>query len=93
MTINPYTFNIIASVRHGWLYECTVRAMRKQLKPSSDGGDSGSKNYKQACGGAYGGVWRSLHSAGGGVWSQTVCFVSVSLAEIWFESPWRYFHI
>jgi hypothetical protein len=78
--------NIIANVRHAWLYECAFRAMREKLKLSSDGGDFGSKKYKQG----YGGVWRSMRLAG--VWSQEVGFVLVRLAEIWLQSPWRYFH-
>jgi hypothetical protein len=47
--------------------------MRKQLKLSSDGGDSDSKKYKRGYGDAYDGVWRSLRLAG--VWSQAVGFV------------------
>jgi hypothetical protein len=35
-----------------------VRAMRKQLKLTSDGGDSGRKKCKRGYGSAYGGVWR-----------------------------------
>jgi hypothetical protein len=38
--------------------------MRKKLKLSSDGGDSGSNKYRRGYGGAYGGVWRSLESGG-----------------------------
>jgi hypothetical protein len=43
--------------------ECAVRAMRKNVKSSSDGGDYGIKKYKRSYGGAYGGcvgicVWR-----------------------------------
>jgi hypothetical protein len=44
--------------------------MREKLKLSSDGGDCGSKKCKLGCGGAYGGVWRSLCLAG--VWNQAV---------------------
>jgi hypothetical protein len=59
--------------------------MRKKLKLSSDGGDSGSKKCKRGYDGAYGGIWRSLRLAG--VWSQAVGFVLVRLAEIWLQSP------
>jgi hypothetical protein len=34
--------------------------MRKKLKLSSDGGDSGSKKCKRGCDCVYGGVWRGL---------------------------------
>jgi hypothetical protein len=34
--------------------------MRKKLKLSSDGGDSGSKKCKRSYGGAYAGVWQSV---------------------------------
>jgi hypothetical protein len=37
-----------------------VRAMRKQLELSSDGGDSGNNKCKRGYGGAYGGIWQSL---------------------------------
>jgi hypothetical protein len=37
--------NIIANVRHAWLYECAVHAMRKKL--SSDGGDSRNEMWKR----------------------------------------------
>jgi hypothetical protein len=40
------TPNIIADVRHARLYGSAVRAMRKKIKLSSDGGDSGSKKCK-----------------------------------------------
>jgi hypothetical protein len=79
------TPNIIADVRHASLYECAVRAMRKKLKLSSDGGDSGSKKCERGYGGAYGGVWRSLRLAG--VWSQAVSFVLERSAGIWLQSP------
>jgi hypothetical protein len=59
--------------------------MRKKLKLSYDGIDSGSKKCKQGYGDAYGGVWRSLRLAG--VWSQAVGFVLVCLAGIWLQSP------
>jgi hypothetical protein len=39
--------------------------MRRKLKLSSDGGDCGSKKYKQGCDVAYDGVWLSLVS---GIW-------------------------
>jgi hypothetical protein len=83
--------NIIANVCHAWLYECAVRAMRKRLKFSSYGDDSGSKKRKRDCGGAYGEFWRSLHLAG--VWCQEVDFVLVRLSEIWLHLPWRCFYI
>jgi hypothetical protein len=53
--------------------------MRKKLKLSSDGGDSGSKKYKRG----YGGVWRRLRLAE--VWSQAVGFL-LHLAGIWLQS-------
>jgi hypothetical protein len=67
------------------LDECAVRAMRKNLKLSFDGGDSGSKKCKRGYGDPYGGVWRRLRLAG--VWSQAVGFVLVHLAGIWLQSP------
>jgi hypothetical protein len=39
----------MAHVRHAWLYQCSVRAIRNRLKWN---------------GGAYGGVWGSLESDG-----------------------------
>jgi hypothetical protein len=42
------TNNIIANIRHAWLYECAVCAMRKKLKLSSEDGDSGRKKSKEA---------------------------------------------
>jgi hypothetical protein len=57
--------------------------MRKQLKLSSDGGDSGNKKFKRGYRDAFSGVWRSLRLAG--VWSQAVGFVLVhcrSLASV-----------
>jgi hypothetical protein len=57
---------VIASVRHAWLYYCVVRAMRKILKSSSDGGDSGSSKCKRGYSGAL--------VVSGGVWSQAVGF-------------------
>jgi hypothetical protein len=75
--------NIIANVRHAWLCECAVCAMRKKMKLISDGGDSGGKKCKWG----YGGVWRSLRLAG--VWSQAVGFVFVRVAGVWLQSPWR----
>jgi hypothetical protein len=38
--------------------------MRKKLKLSSDGGDSGTKKCKRGYGDAYGRVWRSIESGG-----------------------------
>jgi hypothetical protein len=38
--------------------------MRKKLKFSSDGGDSGNNKCKRNYDGAYGGVWRSVRLAG-----------------------------
>jgi hypothetical protein len=58
--------------------------MRKKLKLSSEGGDSGSKKCKRGYGDAYDGVWQSLRLAG--VWSQAVRFVLVLLAGIWLQS-------
>jgi hypothetical protein len=55
-SLSPPT--IIANVRHAWLYECAVRAMRKKLKLSYDGGKCGSNKCRRDNGGAYGGVWR-----------------------------------
>lgn len=45
---------------------------------NSDGGDSGSKQFKGGYGGVCGGVWRSLRLAG--VWSHAFGFVLVRLA-------------
>jgi hypothetical protein len=42
------TPNTVANVRHAWLYECTVCAMQKKLKLSSDGGDSVARNTNEA---------------------------------------------
>jgi hypothetical protein len=48
------THDIIVNVRHTWLEECTVRAMRRNLKLISEDGDSGNekwkRNYGEACG-------------------------------------------
>jgi hypothetical protein len=52
----PNITNITDNVRHACLDECAVRAMRKKLKLSSDGGDSGSKKCKRGYGGACCGV-------------------------------------
>jgi hypothetical protein len=68
-TIHPPTPNITANVRQASLDECAVRVMRKKLKLSSDGGDSGSEKCKQCY---FGGVKR--------VWSQAVGFVLARLA-------------
>jgi hypothetical protein len=59
-----HTSIFCSNVRHAWLYESAVRSMRKKLKLSSDGGDSGSKKCKRGYSGAYDRVWRSLHLAG-----------------------------
>jgi hypothetical protein len=48
--------NIIANVRHAWLDEGAVRVMRKKMKVSSDGSDSGRNTCKRGYDGAYGGV-------------------------------------
>jgi hypothetical protein len=48
--------NIIANVRHAWLDEGAVRVMRKTMKLSSDGSDSGRNTCKRGYDGAYGGV-------------------------------------
>jgi hypothetical protein len=81
------TPNIIANVRHAWLYEWAVCAMWTKLKLSSDGGYSDRKKCIRDYGGAYGGVWREY-----GAWSQAVGFVLLRLAAICFQSPWRCFH-
>jgi uncharacterized membrane protein len=57
----------------------------KKIKLSSDGNDSGSNKCKRGYGGAYGGVWGSLHVVV--FWSQVFGFVLVSLAGIWLQSP------
>jgi hypothetical protein len=44
---HDYSPNIIVYVRNSWLDECTVRATGKELKVTSDGGESGSKKYKR----------------------------------------------
>jgi hypothetical protein len=54
------------------MYEGAVGEMRKKLKPSSDGGDSGSNKCKRGCGGTYGGVWRNLYVVG--IWDQASRF-------------------
>jgi hypothetical protein len=51
------------------MYECAVRAMRKQSKLNSDSVGCGSKRCKQGYGDACGGsggvcIWRSLESGG-----------------------------
>jgi hypothetical protein len=51
-------------------YDSAVCAMRKELKLSSDGGVSGSKECKSGSGGAYDGVWRSLYLAE--IWLQSL---------------------
>jgi hypothetical protein len=81
------TTNIIANVRHAWLYDCAVRAMRKKLKLIYNGGDSGSKKYKWGCGGVYGGVWRSLLLVGSVVRRSVLCW------WVWLQAPWRCFQI
>jgi hypothetical protein len=58
--------------------------MWKKLNLSSDGGDSGSKKYKQDCGGDYG-IWQSLHLID--VWSKVISFMLVHLGEIWLQLP------
>jgi hypothetical protein len=50
------------------------------LNLSSDDGDFGSKKCKRDYGGAYGGVWWSLHLAG--VWIQAVGFFLVCLEGV-----------
>jgi hypothetical protein len=50
-----YLLLINSHVRRAWLDQCAVRAMRENLKVSSD-----SKKCSRSYGGAYGGVWRSL---------------------------------
>jgi hypothetical protein len=56
--------------------------MRKKLKLSSDGGNSGSKVWKRSYGGDNGGEWRLLLV---GVWSQAAGFVLGCLVEIDFS--------
>jgi hypothetical protein len=61
-------------------YECAIRVVQKKLKLSSDGGDSGSKKYKQG----YGGVWQSLCltgicSLGSGGWFCVGAFCRLQL--------------
>jgi hypothetical protein len=51
---------VIANIRHAWLDEFAVHAIRKKFKLSSDGGDSGSKNCWWGYGGVYVRDWRSL---------------------------------
>jgi hypothetical protein len=74
----------VANVRHAWLCECAVRAMRKNLKLSSDGCICGSKKCKRGDSGAYCGVWRSLRLAG--AWRQEsrfcVCAFDKNLASV-----------
>jgi hypothetical protein len=48
--------------------------MRRKLKLSSDGGDSGSKKYKRGHDSAY---------VGSGVWSRVVGFALLLLTRIW----------
>jgi hypothetical protein len=57
--------------------------MRKKLKLSSEGNDSGSMECKRIYSGAYSGVWQSLRLAE--VWSQAAGFVLVCLAGIWLS--------
>jgi hypothetical protein len=64
--------------------DCTSPFDAENFKLNSDGGSSGSKEFKRGSGGAYGGsvrvcVWR--------VWSQAVGFVLVRLTGIWLQSP------
>jgi hypothetical protein len=74
------TPNIIANIRQVRVqYECAVRAMRKKLKLSSNGGELGSKKLKWGYGGVCDGVWRSLRLAG--IWNQAVGIVLVRLAS------------
>jgi hypothetical protein len=47
----------MVNIRHAWLDECAVREIRKKMKLSSDGGDSGSKKCKLDYGDACGVVW------------------------------------
>jgi hypothetical protein len=46
--------------------------MRKNLKLSSDGSDSGNKKCNRSNGGARGGIWRILRLAG--VWQSVLCW-------------------
>jgi hypothetical protein len=70
------TPNIIAIVRHALLDECAVRAMRKKLKLSFDGGDFGSKKCKEGMVGSDG-VW---------VWRESGVRLSVLCLCVWQES-------
>jgi hypothetical protein len=65
------TPNIKANVLHAWLCGYVVSVIRKKIKLSSDGGDSGSKKCK-----------RGYMVGSGGVWSQAVGFVSARFAGI-----------
>jgi hypothetical protein len=71
-------------LHHALLCDCAIRAIQKQLKLSSDSGDSGSKKCRLGYGDACGGVWRSLRL--GGVWSQAVGFVLVRFTSVWLQS-------
>jgi hypothetical protein len=58
---------VTAHVLRAWMYECAAYTVLKELKISSDCGESGSKKCKRGCGGTYGSVWRKLRLAG--IWS------------------------
>jgi hypothetical protein len=72
------TLNVTVSVRHTWLGGCTVRTMRKKKVWFQD--DANEAVVAPVVG-------------SGGVYSQAVGFVSVRLAGIWLQSPWRCVHI
>lgn len=56
------------------MYDCAICAIRKNLKPSSEGGDCGSKKCRRS----YNWVWRGLESGG--------TFLLVRLAGIYLAS-------
>jgi hypothetical protein len=48
----PYT-----TTSNSWIWQTGAAALREGLKLISDGGDYGSKNVKEAYGGAHAGLW------------------------------------
>lgn len=81
----PQTSSVTANVGHVGLYEGAVHPMRKKLKWRFDGGDPDNRKWQRGCDGAYRGVWR--------VSSHADSFVSLHLARMRLQSPWRCFHI
>jgi hypothetical protein len=59
-----YRCRELLNILHAWLYEWCVRAIKKQSKLNSDGGDSGSKKFKRGYCGAYG------RFSGDGMWQE-----------------------